>query len=201
MLILRALVHFNCAELNRVTLYEYTSSWLIGKDPDARRDWGQEEKGTTEDDMAGWHHWLDGHESGWTLGVGDGQGGLVCCNSWGHKESDTSERLNWTDLSQEFFPQFIRNNIAREHPCMYLLMHTFEDLSQAQTWRWNCWFYGASIINFISRHQGSFQSTCTSLHSHQKCARVLVSASTCPESQEFLFLPVYWVRNVTSLWF
>ena len=74
-------------------------SWLIGKDSDAGRDWGQEEKGTTEDKMAGWHHQLDGHEFGWTLGVGDGQGGLACCNSWGHKESDATERLNWTELN------------------------------------------------------------------------------------------------------
>ena len=59
---------------------------------------GQEEKGTTEDEMAGWHHRLEGHEFGWTPGVGDGQGGLVCCNSWGHKESDTTEQLNWTEL-------------------------------------------------------------------------------------------------------
>ena len=64
---------------------------------DAGRDWGQEEKGMTEDEMAGWHHRLDGHEFGWTPGVGDGQGGLVCCNSWGHKESDMTKRLNWTD--------------------------------------------------------------------------------------------------------
>jgi len=75
----------------------YVKSWLIGKDSDVGRDWGQEEKGTTEDEMAGWHHWLDGREVEWTPGVGDGQGGLVCCNSWGCKESDTTERLNWTD--------------------------------------------------------------------------------------------------------
>ena len=73
----------------------HVKSWLIGKDPDAGRDWGQEEKGTTEDEMAGWHHWLDGHEFGWTLGVGDGQWGLACCDSWGHKELDTTEWLNW----------------------------------------------------------------------------------------------------------
>ena len=76
----------------------HAKSWLIGKDSDAGRDWGQEEKGTTEDEMAGWHHWLNGRESEWTLGVGDGQGGLVCCNSWGRKESDTTEQLNWTEL-------------------------------------------------------------------------------------------------------
>ena len=72
--------------------------WLIGKDPEVGRDWGQEENGTTEDEMAGWHHRLDAHEFGWTPGVGDGQGGLACCNSWGRKESDMTERLNWTEL-------------------------------------------------------------------------------------------------------
>ena len=72
-------------------------SWLIGKDSDAGRDWGQEEKGTTEDEMAGQHHRLDGCEFEWTLGVGDGQGGLVCCSPWDRKESDTTERLNWTE--------------------------------------------------------------------------------------------------------
>ena len=75
----------------------HAKSWLIGKDPDAGRDWRQEEKGTTEDEMAGWHHRLNGHEFEWTPGVGDGQGGLACCDSWGHKESDTIEWLNWTE--------------------------------------------------------------------------------------------------------
>ena len=75
----------------------HVKSWLIGKDPDAGRDWGQEEKGTTEHEMAEWHHRLDGREFEWTPGVGGGQGGLVCCNSWGRKESNTTERLNWTD--------------------------------------------------------------------------------------------------------
>ena len=75
----------------------HAESWLIGKDSDAGRDWGQEEKGTTEDEMAGWHLWLDGHESEWTPGVGDGQGGLACCDSWGRKESDTTERLIWSE--------------------------------------------------------------------------------------------------------
>ena len=65
----------------------------------AGRHWGQEEKGMTEDEMAGWHRWLDGHESEWTPGVGDGQGGLACCDSWGCKESDMTERLNWTELN------------------------------------------------------------------------------------------------------
>ena len=74
-------------------------SWLIGKDSDAGRDWGQEEKGMTEDEMAGWHHWPNGCEFEWTPGDGDGQGGLACCDSWGHKELDTTERLNWTEVA------------------------------------------------------------------------------------------------------
>ena len=69
-------------------------SRLTGKDPDAGKDCGQEEKGTTEDEMVGWHHRLNGHECGWTLGVADGHGDLACCDSWGRKESDTTERLN-----------------------------------------------------------------------------------------------------------
>ena len=72
----------------------HAKRWLIGKDPDAGRDWAQEEKGMTEDEMAGWHHRLDGHGFGWTLGVGDGQGSLACCGSRGRKESDTTEQLN-----------------------------------------------------------------------------------------------------------
>ena len=76
----------------------HAKSWLIGKNSDAGRDWGQEEKGMPEDEMAGWHHWLDGRESEWTPGIGDGQGGLVCCDSWGCKELDRTEWLNWTEL-------------------------------------------------------------------------------------------------------
>ena len=74
-----------------------SKKWLIWKDPNAGKDWRQEEKGTTEDEMVEWHHWLNGHELGWTLGVGDGQGGLARYSPWGHKESDMTERLNWTE--------------------------------------------------------------------------------------------------------
>ena len=74
-------------------------SWLLRKDPaDAGKDWRQEEKGMTEDEKVGWHHGLDGHEFEQAPGVGDGQGGLACCSPWGHKESDTPEQLNWTDM-------------------------------------------------------------------------------------------------------
>ena len=73
-------------------------SGLIWKDPDAGKGWGLEEKGTTEDEMAGWHHWLDGRESEWNPGVGDGQGGLACSGSWDRKELDMTEWLKWTEL-------------------------------------------------------------------------------------------------------
>ena len=87
--------------------------WLTGKDPVAGKDWGQEEKGTTEDEMVGWHHWLNGHEFEQVLGVGDGQGSLACCNSWGHKELDMTEWLNWTEnikISVLWFSKTILNS-------------------------------------------------------------------------------------------
>ena len=77
--------------------YLKSVSWLIGKDPDTGRDWGQEEKGMKEDEMSGWHHQLDEREFVLTPGVGNGQGGLACCDSWGRKELDTPEQLTWTD--------------------------------------------------------------------------------------------------------
>ena len=76
----------------KLKLQYFTKSWLLGKDPDAGKDWRQEEKGTTEDEMVGWHHWLMSLSK-----VGEGQGGLACCSPWGCKESDTTEWLNWTD--------------------------------------------------------------------------------------------------------
>ena len=75
-------------------------SQLIVKDPDAGKDWRWEEKGTTEDEMVGWYHWLDGHEFEQAPGVGDGQGSLACCSPWGHKELDKTEQLKWTEWYQ-----------------------------------------------------------------------------------------------------
>ena len=73
-------------------------NWLLAKDPDAGKDWMQKEKGTTEDELVGWHHWLNGHEFEQTLGDTEGQGSLVCCSPWGCKESDMTEWLNLTEL-------------------------------------------------------------------------------------------------------
>ena len=74
---------------------------LICKDPEAEKDWRQKEKGMTEDKIARWHHQLNGHGFGWTPGIGDGQGGLACCGSWGHKESDMTAWLNWKLLGRK----------------------------------------------------------------------------------------------------
>ena len=95
----------NDAEAETPVLWPpHAKSWLIGKDSDGGRDWGQEEKGMTEDEVAGWHQGLDGCEFEWTPGVGDRQGGLACCSSWDRKESDMTERLNWTDwMCQDSF--------------------------------------------------------------------------------------------------
>ena len=102
-------------------------SWLIGKDSDAGRDWGQEEKGMTEDEMAGWHCWLNGCEFGWTPWVGDGQGGLACCSSWGRKESDTTERLNWTEpvFAQIFFASFLPSPFTQPYLTSFTLANQF----------------------------------------------------------------------------
>ena len=100
-------------------------SWLIWKDPDAGKDWGQEEKGITEDEMVGWHHWLNGQGFGWTPGVGDGQGGLACCSSWGHKQSDTTGQLKWMpfaamsmDLEMNILNAANQKQISHDRACM-----------------------------------------------------------------------------------
>ena len=102
----------------------HANSWLIRKDSDAGRDWRQEEKGTMEDEMAGWHHWLNGREFEWSPGVGDGQGGLACCNSLGRKESDTTEQLNWTDvLDTVFFEKTKENKQKRQKSLLLWRLH------------------------------------------------------------------------------
>ena len=95
------LIYFN----DFAFIYSSWKSRPIGKDPDAGKDWGQEEKGMTEDEMVGWHYQLDGHEFGWTPGDGEGQGSLACCDLWGRKESDTTEQLNWTEAKRETFSE------------------------------------------------------------------------------------------------
>ena len=99
-------------------------NWLIGKDPDAGKDWRQEEKGTTEDEMVGWHHWLDGHEFEQALGVGGGQGSVACSSLWGCRESDMTEGLNWTELKAvciSYSSSFAQSSVKSiTHPGHYL---------------------------------------------------------------------------------
>ena len=116
-------------------------SWLIWKDPDAGKDRGQDEKGTTEDEMFGWHHRLDGHGFGWTLGVGDAQGGLACCGSWGSIESYMMEWLNWT-----------------QHLFMYLLaifMSLEECLFRCSTHLKNYFYWNIGDLHAVLQKCGS----------------------------------------------
>ena len=99
-----------CWSWSSSTWQPNVKSWLIGKDPDAGQDWRQEEKGTTEDEMVGWPHRLDGLEFEQAPGIGDGQGSLECCSPWGHKELDMTERLNWTELMLIYVTTFTRKN-------------------------------------------------------------------------------------------
>ena len=123
---------------------------MSGKDPDAGKDWGQEEKGTTEDEMAGWHHWLDGHGFGQTPEVGDGQGGLACCGSWGRKESDMTERLNWTEyefIVKEINGTKMEQKIQKEtqiHDNMNLkiIISMKEKQRPFNKWCCNDWLFG-----------------------------------------------------------
>ena len=91
-------------------------NWLIGKDPDAGKDCRQEEKGTTEDEIVGWHHQLGGHEFVWIPGVGDGQGGLACCSPWGHKEQlSNCTELNWSPQCLKLW--ILYNNLPTDFKC------------------------------------------------------------------------------------
>ena len=110
-----------------------TKSWLIWKDPYTGKDWGQEEKGTTEDEMVGWHHWPNGHGLGWTPWVGDGQRGLACCSSCGRKESNTTEWLNWTELNWTEFALIHRPNIPGSYAILLFMVPDFTSLPITST--------------------------------------------------------------------
>ena len=143
-------------------------NWLIGKDPHAGKDWRQEEKGMTEDEMFGWHHWLGGHEFEQALGVGDGQGSLVCCSPWARKELNMTEWLNWTDWEkswQNLVPQVIPREdcyltqfgflwaeaAMSADKTTYLVFNSFYHISSLQIW----WVLKLKEVD---------QSSCLKLH-------------------------------------
>ena len=132
-------------------------SWFIWKDPDAGKDWRREEKGMTEDEMAGWHYWLNGRESGWTPWVGDGQGGLACCSPWGRKESNTTDwtELNWTGISQTpWIPHFSNCCLHFSSNLFLILVHFINNCIFSVTWailsynptKTICDFRGGTVI-------------------------------------------------------
>ena len=156
--------------------------WLIGKDSDARRDWRQEEKGTTKDEIAGWHHRLDGREFEWTHGVGDGQGGLACCNSWGGKELDTTKRLNWTDVYTHTYKQTHSHTYTTIHINTHKLtplLHS--NISNMQSWSCHHPALKPSLIvlktkpKFPWPYKACQNLPCSSLHYHRSPGTSLCS--------------------------
>ena len=123
-------------------------NWFIGKDPDAGKDWMCEDKGMTEDERVGWHHRLNGHEFEQAPGVGDGQGSLVCCSPWGRKESDMTEKLNWTDIS-----------ITEKKKWLYIVAHLSWKLTEEKRWcypsftrNWYLTGHNFSIMSLFYNH-------------------------------------------------
>ena len=135
-----------------------TKNWLNGKDPDARKDWGQEEKGMTEDEMAGRHHRLDGLGFEWTPRVGDGQGGLVCCDSWGCKESDMTERLDWTEISFHQVAKFYFYIFYFQYYLDYFICYTYKGKTSLLYLFSTIWFYCGTVYIGIEHSVSSVQS-------------------------------------------
>ena len=134
-------------------------SWLIGKDPDAGKDWRQEEKGMTEVEVVGWHHWLDGHEFEQALGVSDGQGSLVCCSPRGHKQLDMTEWLKWTEI---LFPHYFCNLKMNEHTL---------NLKRDEVWGW---------LDMVIHY--SLTQSCPVLCDPMNCSRLGFLSFTVPSN-------------------
>ena len=166
-------------------------SWFTGKDSDAGRDWGQEEKGTTEDEMAGWHHRLDGHEFVWIPGIGDGEGGLVCCNSWGHKELDMPERLKRTELNWRLVQGFVYGSYRVRFVLSFVSLFVFPLIGKGE-WDGNpvCWWLGFIFVLFVFLDK----VFCTG------CYCWLGDAGSCIEVVTFVWVLTIWESLGSVLW-
>ena len=138
-------------------------SWLIGKDSDAGRDWGQEEKGSTEDEMAGWHHRHDAHKFEWTPGVGDEQGGLACWDSWGRKESDTTEWLNWTEPTSAKSDSWVFHSDCVESINDFESYYHLNNIESSNLWTWAISPFLYIFFHFFLRMCCSFWYTSLAL--------------------------------------
>ena len=150
--------------------------------PNAGKDWGQEEKGTTEDEMAGWPHWLDGHEFEYTPGVGDGQGGLTCCDSWGRKEADTTERQNWTEI------------VRWDQSLLQLSMYRESD----RNWSKDSWIPGTALPPTGHHWHHSSPTKCSQPSSHCYLPPFFSWGATCWLQQQTP-LPPKFLRLVSSV--
>ena len=155
--------------------------WLIWKDPDAGKDWRQE-KGTTKDKMVGWHHWLNGHGFGWTPGVGDGQGGLMCCDSWGCKELDMNwaTELNWTE-------DICRTGLRQNYVTGKIQQHSVAFLCFKQSLHWMF-----LVSDFLYLHSDPQFFLILSL-----CLKILVST----QPKDFLLVLMIPVISYTTILF
>ena len=156
----------------------------------AGKDWGQEKKGMTEDETVGWHHWLDGHECGWTPGVGDGQGGLPCCSSQGRKESDTTEWLNWTELLYNILVVFA---IHSHESAMVVLVHVFPiplPSPSHPSWSSPCTSpkYPISCI----KPELAIYFTYGNIHVSMLFSQIIPPSPSPTESKSLFFTPVQW---------
>ena len=157
-------------------------NWLFGKDPDAGKDWRREEKGMTENEMVGWHHRLEGHGFEQALGVGDGQGSLVCCSPWSCKES--TERQNWTELNWLPFPKQNVNEL-----CTFLSLHSFPLLQYVKTRSCYCiLLLCCSVTGYLL-----LNSICADLQVWLSNGSLGISLSVWVLGVNVLYMSVYWL--------
>ena len=131
------------AEAESPILWPPDKNWLIEKDSDAGKDWRQEEKGITQDGMVGWHHQLNGYELKQDPGVGDGQGSLVCCGPWCHKELDTTDWLKWTELSLKNFAFLTFQETSKKSTLLKIYIIMIIDFSEQEV---------VSILHNLAKH-------------------------------------------------